>query len=276
MEFTLGYFLLIFTLAFICEFIDSSLGMGYGTILSPLLIIMGFEPVVAVPAILLSQAFGGFAASVFHHQFDNVSFKHDSRDLKVAFVISAFGIVATIAAALISINISKVFLKTYIGVLVFIMGIIILRNKKFHFSWKKMIGIGVVSAFNKGMSGGGFGPVVTSGQIMSGQDHKAAIGVTTFAEAPICIVAFLTYLAGRTVKTFSGPVLEIPVSEFFKKMFSPEMFHWQLILALFLGSIIVAPFGAFATKLIKREWIHYILGVLIIVLGICTLVKTYF
>jgi len=32
----------IIPLPFLCEFIDSSLGMGYGTILSPILLLMGF------------------------------------------------------------------------------------------------------------------------------------------------------------------------------------------------------------------------------------------
>lgn len=33
--------LLIFILEFCCEFIDSSLGMGYGTLMSPILLILG-------------------------------------------------------------------------------------------------------------------------------------------------------------------------------------------------------------------------------------------
>lgn len=50
--------LLIGVLAIIMEFIDSSMGMMYGTILSPLLIGMGFRPEVIVPSILISQAVG--------------------------------------------------------------------------------------------------------------------------------------------------------------------------------------------------------------------------
>jgi len=161
-EITVGMFLLLFALAFVCEFIDSSLGMGYGTIMSPLLIILGFEPLIVIPAILLSQAFGGFTAAVFHHQFENASFKPGSRDLKIVMIISGFGFVATVAAALLALHIPKVVLKTYIGVLVLVMGGILLSNRTFRFSWKKMIGVGILSAFNKGMTGGGFGPVVTS------------------------------------------------------------------------------------------------------------------
>lgn len=36
-------FLALIILAFFCELIDSSLGMGYGTTLTPLLMIIGFD-----------------------------------------------------------------------------------------------------------------------------------------------------------------------------------------------------------------------------------------
>ena len=275
MEITVGLFLALFAFAFACEFIDSSLGMGYGTILTPSLLIMGFDPLLVVPAVLLSQAFGGFWASVFHQQFKNVSFKSNSRDLKMVVIISGFGIIAAICAAFISTGIPKIALKTYIGILVSVMGVIVLINRPFRFSWGKMVAVGIVSAFNKGMSGGGFGPVVTGGQILAGQDHKAAIGVTTLAEAPICICGFLTYLIVRTAKEFTTPLLNMPISDFLHHMFSPKLFQWELILALLLGSILVAPFGAFTTRMLKKEKLHYILGTLIFVLGIWTLIKTW-
>jgi uncharacterized membrane protein YfcA len=275
MEITVGMFLALLIFAFVCEFIDSSLGMGYGTILTPSLLIIGFDPLVIIPAVLLSQAFGGLSASVFHHQFENVSFRPDSKDFKIVLIITGFGLVATVFAALISINIPKTILKTYIGIMVLVMGGIMLLNRTFTFSWGKMIAVGILSAFNKGISGGGFGPVVTGGQILSGHDHKAAIGVTTLAEAPICISAFLTYLIGRTINEFQSPVLSVPISDFLHHMVSPKMFQWELILALLLGSILVTPFGAFTTKALKREKIHYIIGTLIVALGIWTLLKTW-
>ncbi len=44
--------ILALVLAFVCEMIDLSLGMLYGTILSPVLTIVGFDPLVVVPSIL--------------------------------------------------------------------------------------------------------------------------------------------------------------------------------------------------------------------------------
>ena len=276
MEITVGLFLFLFGMAFLCEFVDSGFGMGYGTILSPVLIIMGFDPLVAVPAILLSQAFGGFTAAVFHHQFENASFSGGSKDLKIVFIVSGFGIIATIVAALIALNIPRLVLKAYIGVLVLVMGLLLLSNRRFSFSWRKMIAIGILSAFNKAISGGGFGPVVTAGQIISGQRHKGAIAATTLAEAPICTVAFVTYLAGRVVRDIDTPVLSKSVSDFFSLMFSRHIFQWELVLALLLGSVFVAPFGALTTRLIKATKMSLILGAFITLLGIWTLLKTFF
>ena len=262
--------------AFVCELIDASMGMMYGTILSPVLIIAGFEPVLVVPSILLSQALGGFTASMFHHRFRNVNLalktinpkiiarkiselgciesfkKGTTKDFKVSFCVISFGIVATIIAALIAISIPKVVLKTYIGILVLVMGIILLLGSKFKFSWKKMVAVGALSAFNKGLSGGGFGPVVTSGQIMAGRDGKNSIGATTFAEAPICIVGFLTFLIAKGI------------------------YSWNLVVFLSIGALLGAPLGALLTSKFKSEKrLKIILGILTLVLGAWTLIRTW-
>ena len=242
-------FFYIGLMAFGCEYIDSALGMGYGTILSPVLIIMGYNPLVVVPSILLSQALSGFTAAMFHHKQKNVIFTAESKDTKVVIVIAVTGIAACIVAAIIAINIPSWALKLYIGVLVLAMGVILLSRMRFEFSWKKMIGVGIISSFNKGMSGGGFGPVVTAGQIISGHKHKNAVGCTTMAEAPICLTAFATYCV------FKG---------------FPD---WRLVLALLIGAILSTPFGAFTTRHIPDKYVRPLLGGLISVLGVWTLFK---
>lgn len=264
--------LLISVAALLCEMIDSSLGMLYGTILSPFLIIMGFDPLVAVPSILFSQAIGGFIASIEHHRLKNVDFgikedvlkrlaelgyietfrKSTTRDLKVVFVVTSFGIIATILAVFIAISIPKIVLKTYIGLLVLSMGIILILRSRFNFSWKKIFGIGILSAFNKGISGGGFGPVVTAGQLISGRKSKESIGATTLSEVPICLAGFLTYLIKNGLKT------------------------WDLVLALTAGAIIGAIIGPHITANFESEKkVRIWLGILVIAEGIWTLIKTW-
>ena len=264
--------ILVLVAAFVCELIDSSLGMLYGTILSPVLIIARFDPLVVVPSILFSQAIGGIIASIGHHRLKNVDFtikedvmkrlsdlgyietfrKSTTRDLKVVFVVTSLGILATIIAVLTAISIPKVALKTYIGILVLAMGIILLLRTRFNFSWGKILGIGILSAFNKGISGGGFGPVVTSGQLISGRESKNSIGATILSEAPICITGFLTYLIRNGLPS------------------------WNLVLVLTAGAIVGAIIGPHITAKFKSEKkLRLGLGILVTLLGIWTLVKTW-
>ena len=271
----IGEFLLILLLAFVIELINASLGMGWGTIFTPILILLGFPAIVAVPAVLLSQGLGSIAASVFHAKFENASFEPGSIELKTAAIIASFGVIASLLAALLAVSINKVLLNTYIGLLVLSMGLIMLMKLKFAFSWKRIIGVGLLSAFNKGISGGGFGPIVTGGQIMAGQEQKRAIATTLFSEIPICLVGSFTYLAAIAAKDVPGSVFDRPAADFFGRMFSHAVFPWELSLALIVGALVAAPFGALATKLLRTELVRKSVGVVIVILGGWILVKTY-
>jgi uncharacterized membrane protein YfcA len=249
LELGIGAYIGIAILAFACELIDSSLGMMYGTILSPVLIIMGFNPLLVVPSILLSQAVGGFVAAVSHHRLGNVYFSLKSVDFKAVCIITAFGIIGVAIALAVALNIPSWVVTVYIGVLVTTMGAIILTRRRFSFSWKRLSLVGFVSSFNKAMSGGGFGPVVATGQIISGVDSKNAIGITTLSEAPICIASFIGYL-----------------------LFYPG-FTWSMALALLVGAGIAGTVGPYITKYLPSSRLRMVVGVLAVVLGIWTLVK---
>ncbi|MBN2379631.1 sulfite exporter TauE/SafE family protein [candidate division WOR-3 bacterium] len=276
MVMSLGLFLIIIVVAFVCELIDASLGMGYGTILSPLLIGLGFDPLFVVPAVLMSQAVGGFAASMFHQRYKNVSFSLKSKDTRVFLIITGAGVLATIFAAIVAINIPKVALNTYIAVLVIAVGTILLINLRLRFNMWAMGAVGVVSAFNKGISGGGFGPLVTGGQIISGHKAKRAVGVTTLAEAPICIASFITWLIAKLAAQSKAPLLSRPVGEIAAVLFSNQILRWDLMLSLFFGVLFVAPLAPYLTKKIHHKVWNYILGPLIILLGIWVIIKTFF
>ncbi len=272
-EIGIGIFLIIAMLAFVMELIDAGLGMGYGTVLTPLLLAFGYSPLVIVPSILLSQAIGGSTAAVFHHRFNHVDFKPKSTDakvimkklselgyiesfkkgiptdLKIVLAITILGVIATIIGVFAAVSIPKWMLKGYIGVLVLAIGFMLIFKKSFKFSWKKMIGVGTLASFNKGLSGGGFGPVTTGGQIIAGHKHKNAIGCTALAEAPICIAGFITYMLLNGLQSF------------------------DILIALSIGAFLGAPVGALFTRKLHSKKLKYILGMLIILLGAWTIIK---
>ena len=159
-ELALGVGITVIVLAFLAEYVDSTLGMGYGTILTPLLLVVGFEPLQVIPAILFSELITGLLAGFTHHHVGNVDFKPKSVNiffiarkikelgykesfkrgipihLKIALSLAVCSIIGTITAVFIAINIPPFWLKIYIGFLVLIIGIVILLrlNKKHNFS----------------------------------------------------------------------------------------------------------------------------------------------
>lgn len=245
----------IVILAFLCEYIDSSLGMGYGTTLTPLLLIMGYNPLQIVPAILLSELISGLTAAFFHHKFKNTNFKIGATDLKIALVMAGCSIFGALAAVIIALNLPVFYVKLYIGILVLSMGVFILitLKRKFRFSWSKITSLGLLAAFNKGISGGGYGPIVTSGQILSGVNSKNAIGITSLAEGLTCLVGVITYL-----------------------IFTNHTIGWGLAPSLIVGAILSVPIAAYTVKKFKGGQLKLIVGIATVILGLVTLGKLFF
>ena len=246
-------FLIISILAFLCELIDSSLGMGYGTTLTPVLMIFGFSPLTIVPSILLSELITGVSAGLAHHRVGNVCFKRGSIHLNICIVLALCSIIGASIAVFLAISIPSIWLKTYIGFIVLIMGILVLLtlNKEYKFSWKKIIGLGLIAAFNKGMSGGGYGPVVTGGQILSGVKGNNAVGITSMAEGLTCIVGVIVFIL------------------------SPELVDWNLAPSLILGALFSVPFSTIIVKKLPTKSLKVAIGFLTVILGIVTLLKVF-
>ncbi len=238
-------------LAFISEYLDSSLGMGYGTALAPMLIIMGYQPLKVVPAILISQFVTDIAACISHHSLSNVDLNIKSKDFKVALTLGAVSSLGVVIAIIIASSIPKWFLTLYVGLLVLAMGILILVtiNRPMTFSWRKIMGISFLAAFNKGISGGGYGPLVMGGQMLSGVCPKNAVGITAFSEAVTCMIGFIGYLAlGKSI-------------------------DWKLTGLLIVCATLAVPVAAITVKNIHSEKLKRYVGILITMLGIFTLLK---
>lgn len=238
-------------MAFLCELGDSSLGMGYGTILTPVLMMLGYEPSQIVHSVLLSELVSGTTAAVLHHRFGNVNLRRGSPDLRILAVLalcSAFGVAAAVVVA---VSIPARFLKAYIGLLVLAMGglILLTRGRVLRFSWRKITALGLVAAFNKGMSGGGYGPVVMGGQVLSGVDAKSAVGITSAAEGVACLVGVVTFL-------ITGVALD-----------------WSLAPWLLAGSLLAVPLATYTVKRVTTERLRTLVGGVILALGLFTLYK---
>jgi uncharacterized membrane protein YfcA len=129
-------------------------------------------------------------------------------------------------------------------------GVILMTlNKDYPFSWKKIFILGSVAAFNKGISGGGYGPVVTGGQLLSGIKGNNAVGITSLAEGLTCMVGLAAY-------AIAGGVI-----------------NWTLAGPLVLGGICSIPMSAWSVSRIQTRKMKIYIGVATLILGAFTLVK---
>lgn len=243
--------LLIVPLAFGCEFIDSSLGMGYGTSLTPLLLLLGYDPIQIVPTILLSEFVTGLLAAFGHHRSENVNFRRNSKDTKVAVLLSAFAVVGAIVSVCIAVSLPKDVLSLVIAIIIISMGVYLLFSltQKPRFSWTKIAALGFIASVNKGLSGGGYGPLVTGGQILAGNGVKNSVGITSFSESVTCLVGVLAYF-----------------------ILSQEA-DWSLAPWMLLGAVLSVPFSVRAVKHISDTSAKKLIAIAIIILGGLTLYK---
>ena len=141
--------------------------------------------------------------------------------------------------------------NVYVGVLVLAIGVftIVMSRRTCRFSWRRIAALGLVASFNKGLSGGGYGPLVTGGQMLSGVNSKHAIAITSLAEGLICLVGFsLYYLIGGGVQMLLVPYLLI-------------------------GALLSVPLSAVSLKRLNAEKLRFAVGSLAAVLGAVTLTK---
>ncbi|MFX0028664.1 MAG: TSUP family transporter [Candidatus Hermodarchaeota archaeon] len=192
----------IILLAFIFESMDSMAGMGFGTALAPLLFLLGYTPLQIVPTILISETITGLIDTIFDHEFKNVrySFNPLNDATKLALIMAFFGcfsIFLSILLAYFAIEFPNFVIKSYVAILVIFMGIFgfirlkLKEQKNIHL--KRVIAFSFLAGFNKGIGGGGYGPVITMGQILSGIYEKSATAIVSFAESIVSFVGILTF-----------------------------------------------------------------------------------
>jgi len=258
-------FFLIILLAFLFESMDSMAGMGFGTALSPLLFLLGYSPLQVVPTILISEAITGIIDTFFDHEFKNVhySFRPLNDATKLALIMAFFGCLAILASILLgyyAIKFPDIIIKTYVAILVIFMGLsgfIRIKLRKIEFSSKRLkmlIGFSALAGFNKGIGGGGYGPVITMGQIFSGVYEKSATAIVSFAESIVSIIGILTFF----LISFAGVKVDL-----------------VLLPSIFTGGFFAALSAPYLVRILPNKVWKYFIPTYAFGIGIFALLKIF-
>lgn len=243
---------IIGVIAFFAEFMDSSLGMGYGTMLTPILMMLGYSPLNIVPCLLLSETLSGILAGSLHHKLGNADLGRGTDGRRTMYILVACSILGSLFAVYIALGLPKMMVKIYIGVMITLVGIFLLVGRSIlgEYSKGKILGLGIWAAFNKGISGGGYGPLVTGGQVLLGVPEKNAVGITSFSEGLVCLAGLAMYF-------------------FFKE----GAFSSELLAPLLVGALVSVPFSTLTVKYLPVRVFRKSMGFVTLYLGVLTLLN---
>ena len=244
--------IILFMLSFFVGLLGFMLGGGFGTILAPILMIIGIEPRVAIFSVLVSQFFGEIMATFFHHRVKNVNFNHNSHETKQGLVLGLCGISGAFGA-LLAISLENNLLVLYNVILLVCLGIIMifvrLPQRENHVSLKKAATIGAIASLNKALTGGNYGPTVLAGSAILGANIKKTIAVISLAESLACGFAIIGYFFGG-----------IYVDAF-------------LIVAMSAGTVLAAIPSVLFVKSTSTRTLKILVGIIMIALGVGLWIK---
>jgi siroheme synthase-like protein len=240
----------IMTLAgFLAQFVDGSMGLGYGTISTTFLLAYGVSPAIVSSRVHSARVFSSGVSGYSHHRFGNIN-KKLFRTIVVPGVIGAI-VGATLAY----------FGKEYsnyvrvpLSVYTVYLGYYILRkaftrrkagDKVRGAGWLASAG-GLMDAF----AGGGWGTLVTSTLISKRKNPRYVIG-------SVCLAEFFVVLASSI--TFFILLRNIPLLD---------------IAGLIFGGIIAAPIAARLAGKLPARAMFIAVGSLVIITSCSTLWKS--
>ncbi len=234
--------ILFLLIGFIGQYFDVTVGMGYGTITVPLLLLLGVPPIYTVPAILLTKTVLGVFSGGVHQIAGNVQ-------RKVALPLTITGVLGTVLGVPLTFFWPDSEINALIGIIFMTIGFLSLLNvargvKMGVYSPNKIRVSGFFAGFTNGISGGGYGAISTTGLVSAGIDTKVAIGSTVISETVVALSGVLFY------------------------SFLLRELDWGLILTLLIGGAIATPLGALTTKSSPSRKLGAVIAVIVISLGL--------
>lgn len=221
----------------LAQTVDGALGMAYGVTSTTFLLASGASPAVASASVHIAEVFTTGVSGLSHAKLGNVN-----RSLFLRLLIP--GLLGATAGAWLLSSIDGDVIKPFVAGYLFLMGLYIMSKvfKKIKTNRqppKHVAKLGLLGGFVDAVGGGGWGPVVTTTLVGTGQDPRTTIGSVNFAEF------FLTFAVAAV---FAVLVDEGP---------------WPIVAGLVVGGLFAAPFAAYLTKRLPTRTLLVLVGTVI-------------
>jgi uncharacterized membrane protein YfcA len=227
----------------LAQTVDGALGMAYGITSTTFLLVAGASPAVASASVHIAEVFTTGVSGISHVKLGNVN-----KNLFLRLLVP--GMVGAVTGAVIVSKVNGAAIKPYISAYLFLMGLYIISKvfktiKTRREEPRHVAKLGLLGGFVDAVGGGGWGPVVTTTLVGTGQDPRTTIGSVNLAEF------FLTFVSATVfaVLVEDGP--------------------WPTVAGLVVGGLFAAPFAALLTRRLNTRTLLMLVG------GVISLVSTY-
>ncbi len=234
---------------FLAQVVDGALGMAYGVTATTFLLVSGASPAAASASVHIAEIFTTGVSGISHAKFGNVN-----KQLFTRLLVP--GILGGILGAVLVTHVDSALFKPFISAYLLLLGIYIISKAFRQINIRKEAPrhVGKLALFGGFMDtagGGGWGPIVTTTLVGTGNDPRTTIGSVNFAEF------FLTLNSAAVFALLM------------------ETNTWPLIVGLVFGGLFAAPFAAFLLKRFHARTLLILVGVLITTISLYNLYKAF-
>lgn len=259
------FFLIVALVGWVAQFINGTLGMGYGIFSTSLLIGSGLYPAIASASVHTAEVFTTLISGAAHFSLGNI--KHD-----LVLQLSLPGIAGGALGAYFVASVPGKVIKPVVASLLLAMGLIVIYRflrksssepvdpdpgvavsaAEVKTAPAKLAMLGFAAAFMDAVGGGGWGPIATPSLILTG-DHepRKVVGSVNLVEFFVTLAEVLTFLV----------------------TLGPKSFRWDIVFALLIGGVIAAPMAAFLCHRVPERLLGLLIGAVLVALNLRTLLS---
>ncbi len=240
----------------LAQFIDGTLGMGFGVTSATILLFLGISPVTASAATHAAKLPTTLVSGLSHWREGNV-------DVPVFLRVAVPGAIGGFLGAVVLTNISLDSAKAWMsGLLIFFgfvifarfgLGLRLIPTPQGGHKATWLSPIGLVGGFVDATGGGGWGPVVTpSLMTVTRHEPRKVVGTTNAAEFVVAVSVSSGFLTGA----------------------AQHGIPWIPVLGLVIGGVLVAPFAARLAGRMPHAPMGTLVGALVILVNAVTVVDS--
>ncbi len=241
-------FLLMLITGFLAQLTDGSLGMGYGTISTTVLLAYGVPPAIVSSRVHAARVFSSGVSGYSHHRFGNIN-KKLFRTLVIPGIIGA---IIGAALAFIGKDYSD-WVRLPLSIYTLYLGYFIFRKafkkRKAKEKVKKAGWLAATGGFLDAFAGGGWGTLVTSTLMSKRKSPRYVIG-------SVCLAEFFVVFASSI--TFFILLRSLPI--------------WE-VAGLIIGGVVAAPIAARLVGKLPIKTMFIIVGTFVVLASLNTFWK---